>query len=175
MKKKLLILIGTSGSGKSYFSNKIKSLDNKWEIISSDKYRLKTSGEVNIFKHPIKTFKALDKSIIKAFDEHDYVIYDACNISKLRRLYLFFHLKYIRSSLDVTGIVFSIPIDLCLRQNKSELRDHHVKSYIIVISKILIKFNRPSLNEGFDKLIRPEDFIYSNYNVKLRDDNIVDY
>lgn len=154
--KRLLILIGTSGSGKTYFSKELKEKDPSWFIISSDSYRIKRDGKVDIFHKPIQTFNSLDKQLIKALNEHDKVIYDACNISRLRRRLLFYNLKSIRLSLEVTGVVFHVPIRKCLRQNKSELRDHQVKNYIILISKILTKFNRPLLKEGFDKLVTPE-------------------
>lgn len=157
--KKLLILIGTAGSGKTYFSNEMKEKDSSWYIVSSDRFRIKRDGKVDIFHKPFQTFSSIDKQLVKALNEHDKVIYDACNISKLRRRMLFYNLKSVRSSLEVTGVVFHVPIRKCLRQNKSELRDHHVKSYIILISKVLTKFNRPLLKEGFDKLVKPEYYL----------------
>ena len=154
--KKLLILVGASGSGKTYFSKEMKERDPSWFIVSSDSYRIKRDGKVDIFHKPIQTFNSLDKQLVKALNEHDMVIYDACNISRLRRRVLFYNLKSIRSSLEVTGVVFHVSTRKCLRRNKSELRDHRVKSYIILISKVLTKFNRPLLKEGFDKLVKPE-------------------
>ena len=154
--KKLLILVGASGSGKTYFSKEMKERDPSWFIVSSDSYRIKRDGKVDIFHKPIQTLNSLDKQLVKALNEHDMVIYDACNISRLRRRVLFYNLKSIRSSLEVTGVVFHVSTRKCLRRNKSELRDHRVKSYIILISKVLTKFNRPLLKEGFDKLVKPE-------------------
>lgn len=156
--KHILVMIGAPGSGKSYASNLIKELDDKWEIVASDDIR-EAVGDMNVLHKPFSTFIEVDKKLIGALSEHDYVIYDACNLSKLRRKLLFHDIKSAYKNIDITGLVFKTPLMICISQNKSEERNHHIKSSFIVLSKLITKINRPSLNEGFNRLLRPDDFI----------------
>lgn len=156
--KYILVMIGAPGSGKSYASKLIKELDNKWEIVASDDVR-ETIGNMSVLHKPFSTFVEVDRKLIGVLSKHDYVIYDACNLSKLRRKILFHNLKSVYKNVDITGLVFKTPLMICISQNNSEERNHHIKTSFIVLSKLVTKINRPSLNEGFNRLLRPDDFI----------------
>lgn len=44
---KLIILIGCSGSGKTYFTKQFLRKFSDWVVVSSDDYRLSRDGKIN--------------------------------------------------------------------------------------------------------------------------------
>lgn len=166
--KQLLILIGSSGSGKTYFSSQLRGIDDRWFIISSDNCRLRSTGRVNIFDKPLKHFNSMDLEICKALKKYDYVCYDACSLTKFRRNMLLRRVYKLGIKVEITGIVFRVPCKLCILRDKSELRNHHVGMFVILVSKFLSRFNRPSISEGFDKLITPKMYMKNNYNIDYK-------
>ena len=157
--KRVIILIGASGSGKTYFANWLKKKDSKYYIVSSDEHRRKRTGTYeNIFKNPIKHFRSLDKELLKSLDEHDYVILDAVNISRYRRSKI---IKQLKGKAEIIGIELRVPITKCIRQDKSEKRGHTAGVKAILIMKFFSFFNRPRLEEGFDILTTRRGYIKS--------------
>lgn len=159
MDKVLVILVGAPGSGKTWFSSKLNETDERWRVVSSDAFRLNNYGEVDIFRSPFKTFRAIDYSVVDALGECDFVCYDACSLTKLRRYRLLKRVHRRFPDIKVIGLVFNTPLKKCIEQDKSKLRDHHVGYWIVLSGKILFKLNRPTLHEGFDRLMRPYDFL----------------
>ncbi len=155
MAKQLLVLVGSQGSGKTFFANTLKENDCRWEIVSSDTYRIAKHGGVNIFRSPIKTFNAVDRLVCKALMKHDFVCYDACSITRFRRARLLRGIRRLKCKVIVTVVVFRVPYKVCVERDKSLLRDHHVGRWIIMCSKFLTKLNRPNISEGFDVITTP--------------------
>lgn len=157
-RKRLVILIGSSGSGKTYFANWVKERDTRYKVISSDSHRKERTGSFdNIFKNPIKHFKSLDRELLKLLDENDYVILDAVNISRFRRKFIFKEVK--KRDIEVIGVEFHVPIKRCIKQDKSELRGHEVGWLVILLMKICSILNKPKMEEGFDFLVTKKGFI----------------
>lgn len=157
--KKVIILIGASVSGKTYFANWLKKKDCKYYIVSSDEHRKKRTGTYdNIFKNPVKHFRSLDKELLKSLEEHDYIILDAVNISRCRRCKI---INQLNGKAEIISIELRVPITKCIRQDKSERRGHTAGVRAIVIMKFFSFFNRPRLEEGFDILTTRRGYIKS--------------
>ena len=156
-KKRLVILIGASGSGKTYFANQVIERDNRYKVISSDEHRKDRTGSFdNIFANPIKHFKSLDKKLLNALSENDYVILDAVNISRFRRRTIIKKLKNV--NIEIIVVVFKVPIRVCFKRDKSVLRNHTVGKGAIILMKFFSIFNKPKLEEGFDYLVTKRGF-----------------
>lgn len=162
---KLVILIGTSGSGKSYYASELKKRYPDWRVISSDRFRLENHGYINFLHKPLKVFHGVDTLLMHALYKGDNVIYDACNLTRFRRKHL---IKWLRGfkDLQIIGVVFNTDMKTCILQDKSSLRQHHVGKYIIFLMKLLFWFNRPTLSEGYNLLTTPKAFIESMKELK---------
>lgn len=161
MGKQLLMLCGSQGSGKTMFARRLKALDSRWFIVSSDAYRMSDTGKVNIFHKPFKTFNKVDSLVCDALERHDYVIYDACSLTRYRRLSLLHRLKDSYLDVSITVVVFRVPYSVCVQRDRSEERDHHVGKWIIGVSKVLTKLNRPNISEGYDMITTPKAILKS--------------
>ena len=155
---RLVVLIGSSGSGKTYFANKLKEEHEDWVLISPDEFRLKKHGRINFLYKPFSTFSTVDEMVFRALKSGKTVIYDACNLTRFRRSCLFRRLSLSRMNVEVIGVVFNTRFLLCVEQDKSKLRLHHVGKYVILIMKVLSYLNTPKMIEGFDVLVTPETF-----------------
>ena len=153
---KLIILIGCSGSGKTYFANQFLKKHPDWVIISSDDYRLNRDGKINFLHKPFSTFDTVDELVLDALKDDKNVIYDACNLTKFRRGRLFNKLYKFRHHLKVIGVVFNTRFKTCVKQDKSKLRQHHVGKYTIFLMKFLTYINTPKMTEGFSVLTTPK-------------------
>ena len=153
---KLIILIGCSGSGKTYFANQFLKKHPDWVIVSSDDYRLERDGRINFLHKPFSTFGTVDELVLDALKDGKNVIYDACNLTKFRRGRLFNKLYRYRHHLKVIGVVFNTRFKTCIKQDKSKLRQHHVGKYTIFLMKFLTYINTPKMTEGFSVLTTPK-------------------
>lgn len=152
---KLIILIGCSGSGKTYFTKKFLQEHKDWVSISSDDYRLQQHGKINFMHKPISTFNAVDELVLNALKEGKNVIYDACNLTRYRRRKLFTRLYDYRRHIQIIGVVFNTRFKTYVKQDKSKLRLHHVGKYTILGMKFLSYINTPKMIEGFSILTTP--------------------
>lgn len=153
---KLIILIGCSGSGKTYFANQFLKKHPDWVVVSSDDYRLNRDGKINFLHKPFSTFDTVDELVLNALKEGKNVIYDACNLTKFRRGKLFGKLYKYRRHIEVIGVVFHTRFKVCVKQDKSKLRQHHVGKYTIFLMKFLTYINTPKMTEGFSVLTTPK-------------------
>lgn len=153
---KLIIFIGCSGSGKTYFANKFLKNHPDWVIISSDDFRLERDGKINFLHKPVSTFNTVDELVLDALKDGKNVIYDACNLTRFRRGRLFSRLYNYRRHIKVIGVVFHTRFKTCVKQDKSKLRKHHVGKYNIFLMKILSYMNTPKMTEGFSILTTPK-------------------
>lgn len=158
---KLIILIGCSGSGKTYFTKQFLMKFPDWVVVSSDDYRLNRDGKINFLSKPFSTFNTVDELVLDALKDGKNVIYDACNLTRFRRSRLFSKLYMYRHHLKVIGVVFNTRFKTCVKQDKSKLRQHHVGRYNIFIMKVLAYINTPKMTEGFSILTTPK----SLYNI----------
>lgn len=127
--KKLIILSGIPGSGKSYFSKCVKEIKcNHVYIISSDAIRKDMLGsQRNLSKENVvwDIFYNLPK--IYSLDDECLVILDATHIKKELRLRVRNDLKDYFDEIDL--ISFYLPKDIAAKQNKE--REYPVPDYVL--------------------------------------------
>lgn len=185
-KRKLIILIGQPGCGKSTYTNKYKEL---YDVHSSDLIREELSRREKIkklkeegveFNQSEITGNANDQSVSKAAFEKMYsrtirslqngkdVIYDSCNTSiKARRKLIKTIRQCFGNNVEITGVVFDVPLEESKRRNKiresegsivSDLYGHERKIERKVPDEVIERMynnlhkNFPSTDEGFDKI-----------------------
>ena len=142
----LTLMVGLPGSGKSTYA---KSLQNDITIVLySDAISKELWGDENEQKNKDIVFKTLYKRARNLLLSGKNVIIDATNILKLdraRSLNRFADLNIKRKA-----IIIDTPIDECIRRN--QLRERKVP--VSVIREFATKYVEPTLEEGFDEILR---------------------
>lgn len=139
-----IMLVGLPGSGKSTYAEKIK--EEGVIIHSSDAVR-KEFGDVNDQSKNEEVFRILHKRIKDDLKAGKDVCYDACNISRKRRIAFLKELKMIPC--EKICILVAVPYEMCVYQNSK--RDRRVP--VEVIWRMYKNFNMPCVQEGFDRVI----------------------
>lgn len=138
------MLIGLPGCGKSTYASSMEGA----VVVSSDAIREELFGDVGDQEHNDKVFLEVGRRVKAALSEGtaEAVVLDATNISKKRRVAFLKELaKY---ECEKCAVWFAVPYEVCLERNLS--RERRVQEH--VISKMLMNFNPPSRNEGFDSV-----------------------
>lgn len=144
-KPSLYMMIGLSGSGKSYYAQ-IINMKFGAVIHSSDDLGLELYGDENCQNHNEELFTELHRKIKNDLRAGKDVCYDATNISKKRRISFLKELKNI--DCNKFGFLVATPYKRCIRQNSS--RERKVQEY--VIENQYKSFCPPHINEGFDDI-----------------------
>ena len=102
----LVMMIGLSGSGKSYFAQQISQAHNI-PIYSSDSLREELYGDAAIQRNQHLLFEELHRRIRAALKRGESVIYDATNINTKHRVAFIKSIrKYVGS---IQGVVILTP------------------------------------------------------------------
>lgn len=154
MDKKLFLMVGIPGSGKSTFIKKfITELDGYTAVVSRDEIRfsLLKDGE-EYFSRETEVFnKFIDE--IKYFLKEDIsnVVVDATHISPASRNKVLRALGTL-SDVEVNAVVLMTPLDVCLERNSHRTGRAYVPPS--AIENMYNGFSVPSINEGFDNIIK---------------------
>lgn len=151
MKQYFVMMIGLSGSGKSFRAKQLCK-DKTWKIISSDSIREEEFGNINDQNHNEEVFNLMRKRTYSYLKKGNSVVYDATNVTIKNRktiLDLVNKIKKDKNQIIIQAYVMRTPFLECLKRNI--LRDRSVP--ISVIKKQRSRFQMPLLNEGFDKII----------------------
>ena len=119
--KHLILLSAIPGSGKSTWANQYAATHEHTFIVASDEIRLRLTGNVQNFEHEDEvwaTFLADINGYAERYEDCT-VIADATNLKNEYRL---FFLKNTPTFDKHTLVVFNIPLEICLLQNK--MRTH---------------------------------------------------
>ena len=142
-----IMMVGLSGSGKSYVSEKIRerfSKETDIVILSSDNIRAELLNDVNDQSNNNLVFSVLHKRVIENLKNNVSVVYDATNLNLKDRRGIMEQLKNIKCT--KIAYVMCTSFEECKRQNAN--RDRVVPEG--VIDKQRIKFSIPLYGEGFD-------------------------
>lgn len=150
----LHILIGLPGSGKTTFGKKLveklKKVDTHHhsKIIqqSSDEIRKMLYGTDTEQKNPALVFEILNKIVKTNLQQGMYVVYDATNINRKRRMNLIKEMKPFCDSIVCT--VIATPLEIIYFQDQK--RDRTVGKEAIL--KYAKSFQVPMFFEGFDSI-----------------------
>lgn len=137
-----ILVMGLSGSGKSYWANGYAE-DAGTIVLSSDALRKEYYGDENIQDNPAFIFEQMRIRTLQALKENKNVVYDATNLSSKRRKALLSQLPR-----DVYKICHCIiaPLEKCV-ENDSK-RERHVSERVIM--RQLERFEVPWYDEGWD-------------------------
>lgn len=145
----LFVLVGISGSGKSWFAN--EGLKENFEVFSSDAIRAEVFGDETDQTHNQKVFEILHKRLRLALKNGKNCIYDATNLNRKRRI------AFLNSIQDIDCkkfcFVMATPFECCVERDKNRARSVGEK----VIRRQISQFQLPLLEEGWDEV-----FIYHN-------------
>lgn len=142
---KLIMMVGISGSGKSYYANKIAEKENG-VVFSSDALRAELYGDENDQSHNQEVFNELHKRIRNHLREGGVAIYDATNLNMKRRMAFLQELKRIPCEKEAVLVLASR--DKCIEQNDARER----KVPHSVIDKQIKQFQCPQKFEGWDNI-----------------------
>ena len=143
---KLIMMVGVSGSGKSYYANKIAEKENG-VVFSSDALRAELYGDENDQSHNNEVFNELHRRIRNYLREGKVVIYDATNLSMKRRMAFLQELKHIPCYKK--AVVVLCPYSEALAHNSKRKRQVPAA----VIEKHIKQFQIPMKFEGWDNVV----------------------
>ncbi len=149
--KKVYILIGAKGSGKSYIGRLIeKNLGIKFLLTES--IFIKTQGrnllDKNYFK---KGYRAVEKEIDKYLKNNNKIIIESTGAFDFFKNFL----RKLRSKYDVKLIFIYTPLKLCLQRIKNRNYSNHIKMPESLIKKVYRITN--SLNYNYSLRINNSD------------------
>lgn len=142
---KLIVMVGVSGSGKSYHANKIAEKENG-VVFSSDALRAELYGDENDQSHNNEVFNELHRRIRNHLREGGVAIYDATNLNMKRRMAFLQELKRVPCEKEAVLVLASR--DKCIEQNDARER----KVPHSVIDKQIKQFQCPQKFEGWDNI-----------------------
>ena len=139
-----IMLVGLPASGKSTYAEKISIKKNIH--LSSDNIRLEYGFEAG--QGNDKVFEEMKKRTIINLNEGKNVIYDATNLVRKNRKYILESIKKI--DCKKVCIIFAEPYRVCLERNNKREGFSFVPTEIM--KRMLLSFQIPMINEGFDKI-----------------------
>ena len=144
---KFYMLVGISGSGKSFIANELKRVYGKnLEVFSSDTIRKELWGDENDQRNPQKVFQVLHKRLKKSLKDGNNVVYDATNLSRKRRIAFIQELK--NTPCFKSCLIIATPFEECVENNSK--RERRVP--IEVIRHQRENFQCPYFYEGWDSI-----------------------
>lgn len=151
--KKLLVMCGIPGSGKStWIKNHIRSLDSV-AVVSRDAVRLSMITDKDEYfskeKQVFAEFIRLIKSHLEG-DEVETVVADATHISVASRKKLLASLGSSLKGVSVEAVVFKVSLATALERNSH--REGLANVPETAIRNMYNGFRLPTLTEGFDKI-----------------------
>jgi predicted kinase len=152
MDKKLILMVGVPGSGKSYWLNSHKdNFKSSYIVISRDdiRFSMLKEGE-DYFSHEKEVFKEYVRQIKEALNNYDEVYADATHLNEASRSKLLRALGNDLKSIKVQAVVIQKTLQQCLIQNEQRTGLKYVPRN--QIRRMYSSFTIPTFEEGFDKI-----------------------
>ena len=164
---KFIMLVGLPGSGKSSYAQKYCEKHPGTVWLSSDNIRRELYGDEGIQGDNNQVFHLMFQRTKDALTEGKDVVYDACNITKKKRI----HLLSLLPKAEKECVILATPLKSCYRQNSKRPRTVPKD----VIRQMYKCWDTPYYFEGWDKItikrhskpvITPKEFVDTlmNYN-----------
>jgi predicted kinase len=151
--KKLIVLVGIPGSGKSFWCNThFPSLTGTSSVISRDSIRFSLVEEGQpYFSREKEVYRAYITEIKNALSNFDNVIADATHLNQSSRTKLLRSLGKSLEDVEVIAMVMPKDLNRALRQNEKR---SGTRAYVPQeqISKMSKGYSDPTFEEGFDKI-----------------------
>jgi len=135
----LILLSAIPGSGKSTWARRYQATHENVYIVSSDDVRVRVSGGYQNFQNEALVWETFLKELNEHANEDCTVIADATNLqNRYREYYCKMTPGYDRHVL----VVFDIPFELCLEQNRNRTRERVVSDE--AMASLLAEFEVPT-------------------------------
>lgn len=149
--KKLIILVGIPGSGKTTLANKITARG--YTCLNADSIRQELWGDAADQREPEKVFDIFFKQLEDVLAEGKDVVIDNTNINTKQRKPIIERAAKAGYT-DIQLWLLDVPLDVCLERNKK--RDRAVPDDIVAnMFMTLNRTGRPRREEGRLVIIRP--------------------
>lgn len=151
--KKILVLCGPAGVGKSTWANKYISTHSDTAIVSRDKIRFSLlSPDDYYFKYEKQVFELMINEIKEKLETYETVIIDGTHLNAGSRTKLLNALSQVidLKEIEKDAIMFTVPIETAIEHN-----DHRTgRAYVpaTVIESMYNSFTYPSAREKFDNV-----------------------
>lgn len=153
-KKRLFVMVGIPGSGKSTFiRTHIDHFDKQLKLVTRDTIRFNlVSEDEEYFSKEDKVYEEFIRRIKKNLNDPNVndVIADATHLSKGSRRKLFYNLGKSLKNIEVIALVLNTPLEICLVRNANRTGRERVPEESI--RNMAKAFRIPKLDEGFDKI-----------------------
>lgn len=171
MKKKLYILVGAPGSGKSsWVRNHLHTFEGYSKVVSRDDIRFLfvQEGE-EYFSKEKEVFNKYIDEIKDGIEYCDSTIADATHLNEASRSKLMRALGSSLRDVEINAVVIRTSLETALAQNENR---KGTRSYVprSAIRRMFFSQTLPSIEEGFDKIyIYQADKVGTKYTIIERD------
>ncbi len=149
--KKLIILVGVPGSGKTTLASKIA--ERGYDCLNADSIRQELWGNPADQREPERVFAIFFKKLEELLAQGRDIIIDNTNINQKQRRPIIERAANAGYT-DIQLWLLDVPLDLCLERNRN--RDRAVPEDIVAnMFMTLNRHGRPRKEEGKLVLIRP--------------------
>jgi len=150
MEKKLIVLSGIPGSGKSTYAKNYVATHSDTYIVASDALRFELFGRVDDFSQEEKVWDIFERLIIEKAKTHATIIADSSATTNVRRLRW---AKLFRENFDAIELVyFDIPFEVCLERN--EKRHMTIPYDDMVTMKNAFEIPSDEVIKAYDKIVK---------------------
>jgi predicted kinase len=150
MEKKLIVLSGIPGSGKSTYAQEYVLNHPRSAIVASDAIRMELFGRVDDFSKEDIVWSTFENLIFEKAKTCDSVIADSSATANERRLRW---AKMFRGTFDIIELVyFDIPFELCLERN--EKRHLTIPYNDMLVMKESFETPSEEVLKSYDKIIK---------------------
>lgn len=152
-KKKLYLMAGAPGSGKSYWiHNHLDSFHGTTIVVSRDEIRFSLlKDEDEYFSKENEVYANFVDFIKNGIANYDNTIADATHLNPASRGKLLRALGESLKDVEINIIIMDTPLVVCLNQN--EFREGRSRVPRSVIRRMFYSFEKPIFEEGFDNII----------------------
>jgi predicted kinase len=142
--KRIVLLVGLPGSGKSTYVTKLNV-----PVLSSDAIRLLLADDENIQTIHARVFSTLRYLLVQRLEINRPITYiDATHLTRAeRKPYIEIARQY---GAEVEAIFFDVPLEVCLERNRTRARQVPEE----ILAKMSAKLKLPEYEEGFSKIAR---------------------